>query len=204
MFQDRRIESLQMSETDKKIEHVFGKAYELYEAEDFAAAFFAYLELAEQGYSNCQSFVGWMYFSGKGTKKNYKEAERWLKKAADSNDVEAQFYLGKLLFIKEDYRNAISWLEKSAAQSYAPSIYKLGCIYDRSEHINNDKDKAFDLFEQASKLGHLFAHKEYAVKLLKGYKGFPGFLKGFFDYLKIFFMLIKLGSGDPHDERIRT
>ena len=187
-----------------QLEKQFQKAYDFYEAENYREAFNEYYALAEQGYSNCQTFVGWMYFAGKGIEKNYTKAEEWLTKAANANDAESMFYLGKLFIENKDYEKAINWFEKSADQNYAPSVYKLGCLYERNKSIKNDKQKAYSLFKQASDLGHLFARRDYAIKLLKGYGGVFSWFKGVYLYLTVFFSAIKIANADPDDERLKT
>ena len=51
---------------------------------------------AEQGDTNSQVVLGWLYYMGRGVRKDYKEAVKWYRKAAEQGNAEAQTYLGTM------------------------------------------------------------------------------------------------------------
>ena len=54
-----------------------------YDSGDFATALREWTPLAEQGNAYAQNYLGFMNSKGRGVPKNYKEAVRWYKLAAD-------------------------------------------------------------------------------------------------------------------------
>jgi len=193
-----------MSAAEDRLAQEFEQAHSLYCERRYTDAFNKYRDLAERGYSNCQMFVGWMYLSGKGVEKDLEQSEFWLSKAAERDDVEAQFYLGKLSATKGDYASAIKWYEKSASHGYAPSIYKLGVMCDQGKGVSSDEERAIDLYEKAASAGHIYAKKAYAVKLLRGKRGFFWIIKGLFLYITVGFVAARVAAKDMDDERLRT
>lgn len=178
-------------------------ANELFDQGKFEAAFQKYLPEAIAGSVTAQIMIGWMYHSGSGVNQNLEEAERWYKKAAETNSPEGQFYLGTLYRSKGKYLQAIEWLEKAADQKYAPALYRLGKMYDNGEGANKNHDKAYGYFEEAAKMGHVFAQREVAVKMIKGHHGVLNILKGFFMFVKLVFAGAILVSKDPDSDLLR-
>lgn len=192
-----------MNTADDNLTQEFEQAHSLYCQGRYADSFNKYHGLAERGYSNCQMFVGWMYLNGKGVDKDIDLSEFWLSKAAEADDVEAQFYLGKLKTSKGDLVSAFRWHEKSAFHDYAPSIYKLGLMYDQGKGVTRDEARAIELYKKSASLGHIYAKKAYALKLLKGKNGVLCIVKGLFLYIAVGFVAAKVASNDIDDERFR-
>jgi TPR repeat protein len=57
------------------------------EQRDYAKAMTWYREAADQGNSDGQNNVGWLYPNGFGVKQNYGEALTWYRKAADQGNA---------------------------------------------------------------------------------------------------------------------
>jgi len=169
----------------------------------YEEAFERYRKLADAGSITAQLLVGWMYHAGQGVKQNLDEARRWYKKAADSNSAEGQFYLGGLYRSEHQYEEAIAWLQKSVAQEYVPALYRLGRMHDIGEGVDLDKDKAYRYLEQAAKMGHLFARREVAVKMIKGRGGLINIFKGLYMFARVLCGGAKVASRDPDSDMIR-
>ena len=75
---------------------------------------------AEQGDVEAQTYLGVMYYKGRGVSQDYAEAMRWFRKAADQGDVEAQAMLGVMYYkgqgVSQDYAEAARWVRKAAEQ----------------------------------------------------------------------------------------
>jgi uncharacterized protein len=56
---------------------------------DYKAALNELIPLAEKGYAGAQYSLGWMYFNGQGVPKDYDEALRWYREAADQGHAGA-------------------------------------------------------------------------------------------------------------------
>ncbi len=61
-----------------------------------------------------------MYISGEGVEKDYYEAVKWYRKAAEQDFTDAQNVLGLLYEngagVEEDYYKAVDWYKKAAAK----------------------------------------------------------------------------------------
>ncbi len=169
-----------MVKQKKDIDQLFEHAYKLHENGDDVAAFNAYLELAEQGYSNCQAFVGGSYYTGKGVEQDMLKARSWLEKAVvDDNEVGAQFLLGKICAYGGDFAKAFSWYEQAAKQDYAPAIYKMAIYNEKGRLGSRDIKRAMELYRRAAESGHLYAQRTLAFRLFRGWGGLVGFFSGF-------------------------
>ena len=93
------------------------------------AEYGASAEAAEQGDSDAQYNLGYMYESGQGVPRNYKVAVNWYQKAADQGHANAQYNLGYMYTngqgVPKNYKVAAHWYHKAADQGHANAQYKL-------------------------------------------------------------------------------
>jgi TPR repeat protein len=92
-----------------------------YNAEDYASAAKLLLPLAEQGNAKAQTYVGFMYASGRGLPQDYIAAARWYRSAAEHAVPVAQFMLGlaydKGQGVPQDYILAYAWLNLAVTRA---------------------------------------------------------------------------------------
>jgi hypothetical protein len=98
---------------------------------------------AEGGDAKSQYELGVTFDFGKlGVAKDYAEAVKWFRKAAEQNYSAAQENLGQCYSVGEgvskDYLEAIKWWRKAAEQNYAPAQYDLGVGYEGGSGVPND------------------------------------------------------------------
>ena len=78
--------------------------------------------LAEQGYTDAQANLGFMYMIGLGVPENDAEAVKWFRLAAEQGNAEAQHNLGVMHFTGNDdpvnYMAAFVWYSVAADQGY--------------------------------------------------------------------------------------
>jgi TPR repeat protein len=83
----------------------------------------------------------------------------WLRKAAEQDQVKAQYtlaaiYAGGLYGLPRDDRQAIGWLRKSARLGYAEAEYALGLAYAEGRGVEKDPSQAYGWLLSAAKQGH--------------------------------------------------
>jgi TPR repeat protein len=87
--------------------------------QDYASASHIFIPLAEQGVAAAQSYLGFMFETGRGVPQNYTEAAMWYRRAAEQGDSSAQYSLGLLydrgLGVPRNLIEASKWLNLSAA-----------------------------------------------------------------------------------------
>lgn len=114
-----------------------------------------------------QEQLGEMYYNGKGVEKDYAEALKWHRKAAERGNAKAQaaiggFYLGGIV-VKKDTAEAVKWLRKAAEQGHIESLFSLWAIYRFGESvIKQDLDEAAKWYRKVEAQGN-----EDAIKLIK-------------------------------------
>jgi TPR repeat protein len=63
-----------------------------------------------------------MHHKGLGVERDYKEAEKWFRPAAERGSPQAQFMLGLMLYygegMPEDKEEALSWFRKAAEKGH--------------------------------------------------------------------------------------
>ena len=89
---------------------------------------------AEKGDARAQSKLGEVFLFGKlGATINEAEAVKWFRKAAEQNEVAAQYNLGCCYAegrgVATNYVKALKWFRKAAEQNYAPAQRNLGVCY---------------------------------------------------------------------------
>ena len=104
-------------------------------------------------------------------RKDYATALIKYKRAAEKNNVGAQFNLGNMynggLGVKQDYAEAARWYKLAAAQGDATAQFNLGNKYGKGEGVVQDITRAYMWFNLASALGNQKA--EYNSNLAAKY-----------------------------------
>ena len=92
-----------------------------YNRQDYVRASSIFIPLAERGVAPAQTWLGFMFQTGRGVPQNYTEAAMWYRRAAEQGDSLAQYSLG-LLYDKgqgvpQDEVAAYKWLNLAAARA---------------------------------------------------------------------------------------
>ena len=93
-----------------------------YDKGDYKEAMSWYLKAAENGYSDAQSELGFMYMNGEGVPVNKSEGAKWLIKAGENGDAMAQRALGFMYKngdgVYKSESESQKWFRKAAPQFY--------------------------------------------------------------------------------------
>src|SRR4029079_4578993 len=97
----------------------FRQGVSAYNRQDYVLASQIFIPLAEQGQPAAQTYLGYIFETGRGVPQNYTEAAMWYRRAAEQGDSLAQYSLG-LLYDKgqgvpRDVIEASKWLNLSTA-----------------------------------------------------------------------------------------
>lgn len=88
------------------------------------------LQAAKNGDSSAYGWVGFFYYEGKNVARNYSEAIKWLKKAADNGETRAYVGLGASYMQLNQYSEALPWLKKAIDNNESLAFFWLGSYYD--------------------------------------------------------------------------
>ena len=114
--------------------------------------------------NSCQSQLSAeeMYEIGKENykKKNYSEAVKWFRKAAEQGYAEAQTNLGDMYRkgkgVPQDDSEAIKWYLKATEQGHARAQNNLGVMYKNGYGISQDDSEAVKWFRKVAEQGYAF------------------------------------------------
>ncbi|MEA1867370.1 MAG: caspase family protein [Thermodesulfobacteriota bacterium] len=98
-----------------------GGEYVAYDRANYQTALKVWLEAAERGDPEAQTYVGDIYAKGLGVAPDYSKAAKWYQKAAEQGYKRAQTSLGYLyeagLGVKQDLLKALEWYRKAAGDA---------------------------------------------------------------------------------------
>jgi len=120
---------------------------------------FAYsLRDAKKGIAHAQHAVALKYESGKGTTKNYKEAAKWYKAAAESGHPWSFPCYGRYLQngkggISVDFAKAKQMYELSMKCQNPMGYYHMGDLYEKGNGVKKDEKEAARLYRIGAELG---------------------------------------------------
>lgn len=117
------------------------------------------LPKAEAGNPDDQFKVAIMYETGDGTKKNPREAIKWLMKAAEQGHADARFKLGMSYaqgkMVRQDYFMAAKYYRLAATfNNHADAQFRLGELHFNGRGVDHDYNKATKYYQQAAAKGH--------------------------------------------------
>jgi hypothetical protein len=115
------------------------------------------LKAANNGVKQAQNNLGTMYSKGHGVTKNDVEAMKWYLKAAEQNDMYAQYNLGNQYYDMEDiasYKVALNWYLKAASNGYDKAQYKLGQMYLKGLGTEKNQSEAIKWLKKAALQGN--------------------------------------------------
>lgn len=130
-----------------------------YKRGDFDAALRAWRPLAERGVVDAEFNLGSMYYVGLNVPRDYAEALRWYRRAADrGNDAKAQINIGYMYAegdgASQDRNEALRWYRRAADQGVAQGQFKVGQAYEFGEGVAQDYDEARKWYRLAADQGY--------------------------------------------------
>lgn len=122
---------------------------------DYIQAAYYFRNAADCGHLQAAYEYGMLCFRPNGRfRKNFRNAEKYLKLAADGGIVGAQYILGFMYrsgHVRKDIMKAIEYLEKARAQGHSFAAMELASIYQQPECHNYQR--AFECAEMAASHG---------------------------------------------------
>ena len=102
-----------------------------------------------------------MYDNGRGVVKDYAQAVKWYRLAAEQGHELAQFALGSMYFngkgVVQDYAQAVNWYRLAAEQGQASAQFNLGVMYFNGKGVVQDNVYAHMWWNIAASSGNVNA-----------------------------------------------
>lgn len=154
-----------------------------------------FLKAANRNLAYAQHMVGWFNEHGK-EEKNYSEAFKWYRKAAEQGYVDSQLALGNMYDngrgIGENDQEAAMWYRKAAEQDNAEAQFNLGLTYMNGNGIEKNSLEAIKWFGKAANQGSSSAQFNLGVIYLQGI----GVEKNYSEANRWFLKATELGHAD--------
>jgi uncharacterized protein len=104
----------------------FDNGLDAFNAGDYATAFSIWWPLAKAGDAKSEASLGFMYYSGKGVRRDDQRSLFWFRRAAEAGQPTAQFFLGMQYFygrgVPRDLAQAYSWCDIALTNGYSESL----------------------------------------------------------------------------------
>ena len=113
---------------------------------------------ADQGDTEAQLTLGFLYMEGEGVPQDEAEAIRWFRIAANQGDATAQFNLGVMYHngegVPQDATEAVRWYRQAAEQGDAGAQNNLGVMYVNGEGVPQNATEAVQWYRRAAEQGN--------------------------------------------------
>ena len=112
------------------------------------------------------------YYGKNGVSKDYAEAVKWYRKAAEQGYAYAQYSLGYCYEcgkgVSVDYAEAVKWYRKAAEQGDASAQFSLGYCYKNGQGVTQDYAEAVKWYMKAAEQGYARAQCNLGLCYEKG------------------------------------
>jgi hypothetical protein len=178
-------------------------AHELLDAGKYDEAARRFTELAAAGDASANLHLGWMAQKGLGSQADLVKAEQFYLRAHAQGLAEAAYYLGTLYRSMNRARDALRYLEEAASKAHPSAAYWAYVMYQEGEGVPRDEDKAARFLERAAELGHIFARRDLAKRMMRGRLGVGKIPSGLYNFIANVFQSARLAASNPEDTRLR-
>ena len=100
----------------------------------------------------------------KGTKQDFKEAQKWFRRAAALGFPGAQYGLAEIHFrglgVEQDLLEAARWYGRAAEQGHVQAQFTLAVLYQIGAGVRKNRQKSAYWFERAASQGHAEAQSQ--------------------------------------------
>jgi TPR repeat protein len=104
----------------------FEEGLSAFNAGDFSHAVSIWSRLSRDGDAKAQASLGFMYYSGKGVRRDDGQSLYWFRQAAEAGQPTAQFFLGLQYFygrgVPRDLALAYSWCDIALTNGYSQGL----------------------------------------------------------------------------------
>lgn len=114
-------------------------------------------EAADKGDAQSQLRLAERYMTGNGVVKDLDKAIEYYKKAADQNNITAEYALACYYNEKRNFLIASKYYKKAADKGDAKSQYMLGTYYEYGLALPQNDDKALEYYKKAANQGDISA-----------------------------------------------
>ena len=143
-----------------------------YNSGDYAAAYAAWLPLAEAGDAAAARNLGHLFRTGRGVEMDLARALGWYRRVAAQGFAGAQANLGDMYArgqgVAVDYASAAMWFHRAAVQGHVAAQYNLGVLYENGLGVRGSVEMAMAWYHKAAAAGHQAALERLSRLVAEG------------------------------------
>lgn len=132
------------------------------------------------------------------------EAEKARKHCEIASKLGSQpgaFYLAKLKSASGENEQAFSEMKALAEEGYLPAAYRLSLLYRHGKGCDQNEELAGHYEEYAASHGHVWAVRNFAVRLMRGRQGLLKIPRGAGMLLNVLWVAFSMYRRDDYDSR---
>lgn len=122
-------------------------------AKDEAKSFLLFKEAANEGNTEAQTNLAWMYYAGIGVKEDKQLAISWYTKSANQGSNLSKYNLAYIYLFDKNYLEALHWFEEASKQGFVPAWNDLGSIYMNGWGVDKNPKISIQYFKMAAENG---------------------------------------------------
>jgi TPR repeat protein len=178
-------------------------AQALLKAGQYEEAFARLKDLANSGDGWASLHLGWMYHKGLACSADLDKAEQNYLRAYENGLPEAALYLGRVYKSMARYQDALRFLKEAASKEDPSAAYWAYAIYSDPASGEQDPRKATEFLEKAASLGHVFARRDLAKRMIRGKRGVSRIPYGIWSLIANVVRTARIAASDREDPRLR-
>jgi TPR repeat protein len=105
----------------------FETGLKAFDTGDYAVAFENWWAMAQKGDPKSQASLGFLYYAGKGVRRDDQQSLMWFRRAAEAGQPTAQFFLGLHYYygrgVQRDLARAFAWCDIALTNGYNESLF---------------------------------------------------------------------------------
>ena len=193
---EKQAESLQFNLNNFTPQYYYDLGRKSFKSKDYNQAAKWSRKAAEQGHSDAQVFLGYLYQHGLGLTKDLQESIKWYKLAAEQGDTAGQYNLAWCYQegegVNANYSEAIKWYTLAANKGLHEAQQQLGVMYYKGLGVTQSYYEAVKWFTKAAEQGDIDAQ----VSLGHCYENGLGVTMSYEQALKWYNLAAKQGDQD--------
>lgn len=152
----------------KKIDKLFKKACDHWDAGNLKEAFELFKEGALLGDAGCQLDLGWFYDYGLYVEQDKDTAFRWYHKAYKGNEIAGALNIGILCKERHEWKKTFWWFYRAVKMGDTETYYEIAKLYQAGHGVKKNIKKAITLYKKAYDSDYIAEHTEEQIeKILK-------------------------------------
>ena len=182
------------------------RAIEEFRGGNYAAAAPLLEEASTLGNGWAALYLGWLTFKGIECEKSAAKAEELYRLALARGVPEATYFLASLFHSQERMTEALRLYRQAANDSGTPAAsaaYWAYLILRDGIGVPRDRTLSIEMLDRAVKLGHIYARRDYAKRLLTGKYGIQRIPLGICHAISVISSTVRIRSANPDDYRLR-